>query len=536
MHWQAYPLPFIRHEAHFGRVVRAFAERAPNVTAMLASTVARFPLHEAVVDGERRVTYAELAQQCACIGANLAAAGVGTGDRVALLCGNSLEFLTTLLGVLHAGAIAVPLNVREQRPELTYILNQCAARAIVFEAALADRLPGAYEAPALSARFAIGDACPQARSFADLLASPAQGTTLPEAAAAREDDCAVVLYTSGTTGRPKGAMLTHFNIVHSALHFVGCMRLDDRDRSMLAVPASHVTGLVAILLTMVACGGCTLVLREFRGRDFLALAARERMTHTLVVPAMYTLLMRHRDLEAHDLSAWRIGAFGGAPMPEGTLRLLAQELPGLTLVNAYGATETTSPTTIMPLGLQPDHLDSVGAVVPCGELRVMDEHGCEVPRGRDGEIWIAGPMVVPGYWNDPEANAREFAGGYWKSGDIGAMDAEGFVRLFDRKKDLVNRGGYKVYSAEVESVLSLHPDVIEAAIVARPDPVLGEKTEAIVVPRAADVDADALRAHCARQLADYKVPDFVTFRGAPLPRNANGKVMKQLLREEYGHT
>jgi O-succinylbenzoic acid--CoA ligase len=534
MHWQAYPLPFIRHEAHFGRVVRAFAERPPSVTAMLASTVARFPLHEAIVDGERRMTYAELARQCAWIGVRLAEAGVQPGDRVALLCGNSLEFIAALLGVLHAGAIAVPLNVREQRPELTYVLNQCAARAIVFDAELADRLPDAYEAPALCARFAVGDACPQARRFTELLAPEADGARLPEAAQVHEDECAVVLYTSGTTGRPKGAMLTHFNIVHSVLHFVGGMRLDHRDRSLLAVPASHVTGLVAIVLAMVGCGACTLVLREFRGQDFLALAARERMTHTLIVPAMYTLLMRHRDLEAHDLSAWRIGGFGGASMPEGTLRLIAQELPGLTLVNAYGATETTSPTTLMPLGLQPDHLDSVGVVVPCGDVRVMDEHGREVPRGREGEIWIAGPMVVPGYWNDPEANARELCGGYWKSGDIGTVDAEGFVRLLDRRKDLVNRGGYKVYSAEVESVLSLHPDVVEAAILARPDPALGEKTEAIVVPRVADVDAEALRAHCARQLADYKVPDFVTFRAAPLPRNANGKVVKQLLREEYG--
>jgi acyl-CoA synthetase (AMP-forming)/AMP-acid ligase II len=343
-----------------------------------------------------------------------------------------------------------------------------------------------------------------------------------------------VLYTSGTTGRPKGAMLTHLNIVHSVLHFCGCMRLDDRDRSVLAVPASHVTGLVAILLTMVGCGGCSLILRDFRGQDFLALAARECMSHTLIVPAMYSLLMRHRDLEAHDLSAWRVGAFGGAPMPEATLRLLAHELPGLTLVNAYGATETTSPTTIMPLGLQPDHVDSVGVVVPCGDVRVMDEHGREVPRGREGELWIAGPMVVPGYWADAEATAREFCGGYWKSGDIGVVDTEGFVRLLDRKKDLVNRGGYKVYSAEVESVLSLHPDVLEAAIVARPDPVLGEKIEAVVLTRGGEVSADDLRAHCARQLADYKVPDFVTFRDTPLPRNANGKVLKGLLREQSG--
>jgi acyl-CoA synthetase (AMP-forming)/AMP-acid ligase II len=200
-------------------------------------------------------------------------------------------------------------------------------------------------------------------------------------------------------------------------------------------------------------------------------------------------------------------------------------------MNAYGATETTSPTTIMPMGRQAANLDSVGAVVPCGDVRVMDDSGREVAAGESGELWIAGPMVVPGYWDNPEATAREFEGGYWKSGDLGSIDASGFVRVFDRKKDMVNRGGYKVYSAEVESVLSLHPAVVESALVAVPDPVLGEKTHAFVVTRDAAYTAELLRAHCAQHLADYKVPDFFTLRSEPLPRNANGKLLKRALRD-----
>ena len=236
--------------------------------------------------------------------------------------------------------------------------------------------------------------------------------------------------------------------------------------------------------------GCVITLREFKARAFLELAARERMTHTLVVPAIYNLCLRDPEFDRFDLSAWRIGGFGGASMPEGTIRALAEKLPGLTLMNAYGATETTSPTTIMPMGLQAAHLDSVGVVVPCGDVRVMDDAGREVAPGETGEIWIAGPMVVPGYWDNPEATAREFERGYWKSGDLGSIDARGFVRVFDRKKDLINRGGYKVYSAEVESVLSLHPAVVESALIAVPDPVLGEKARAIVVARDAGCDAD----------------------------------------------
>ncbi len=345
-----------------------------------------------------------------------------------------------------------------------------------------------------------------------------------------EEEPAVILYTSGTTGRPKGAMLTHLNLIHSVLHYRVCMRLTHIDRSMLAVPASHVTGLVAIMLAMFAVGGCVIALREFKARAFLELAARERMTHTLVVPAIYNLALREPDFERFDLSAWRIGGFGGAPMPAGTIRALAEKLPGLTLMNAYGATETTSPTTIMPMGLQAANLDSVGAVVPCGEVRVMDDAGREVPAGEPGELWIGGPMVVPGYWDNPEATAREFDGGFWKSGDIGSIDVQGFVRVFDRKKDLVNRGGYKIYSAEVESVLSLHTAVVESALVAVPDPVLGEKGHAHVVIRNPGCTAAALRDHCARHLADYKVPDFFTLRCEPLPRNANGKLLKRALR------
>jgi len=529
MHWT--DVPRLREETHFGRAVRCFAERPASVMAMLADAVARHGAREAVVDGEHRLDYAKLDRVTQRVAGHLHRLGLQAGDRLVLFLANEREFVHALLAALRLGAIAVPVNTREQRPELGFILNQCGAKAIVFDAALADRLPSPAEAPALAVRLSVGGAAPGATPFEELLEtrSPAAPRATPG-----EEETAVILYTSGTTGRPKGAMLTHLNLVHSALHYRVCMQLTHADRSLLAVPASHVTGLVAILLAMFAAGGCVVMLREFKARTFLELAARERMTHTLVVPAIYNLCLRDPDFDRFDLSAWRIGGFGGAPMPEATIRALAGKLPGLMLMNAYGATETTSPTTIMPMGLQAANLDSVGVVVPCAEVRVTDEAGREVPPGTSGEIRVAGPMVVPGYWDNPEASAREFADGYWKSGDIGSIDAHGFVRVFDRKKDLINRGGYKVYSAEVESVLSLHPLVVEAALVGVPDPVLGEKSHAFVVARDATCTPEALRAHCARHLADYKVPDFFTLRSEPLPRNANGKLLKRALREVAG--
>ncbi len=534
MNWPLERLPRMREETHFGRSMRCFEHRPANLNAMFAQTLARRAGSEALVCGDQRISYAELDDIAARVAARLARDGVRAGDRIAILCANEPEFIYTLLAVFRLGAIAVPINVREQQPELAYVLNQCQARTLVFDADLAERIPPPDAVPHLELRYAVGEAghdlAVPCRPFAHLLQARAEA---PAPAAPGEDGTAVILYTSGTTGHPKGAMLTHLNLIHSVLHFEHCMEFDAGERALLAVPASHVTGLVAVILTMLRVGGCVLMLREFKAGPFLELASRERMSYTLVVPAIYNLCLREPDFSRYDLSHWRVGGFGGAPMPEGTIRALAQKLPQLVLVNAYGATETTSPTTCMPLGRQAAHLDSVGVVVPCGELRVMDDEEREVPRGATGEIWIAGPMVVPGYWEDAAATQREFCGAYWRSGDIGSIDADGYVRIFDRKKDLINRGGYKVYCAEVENVLSLHPAVVESALIARPDPVLGEKAHAFVLVSDSGCTAQDLRAHCAQHLADYKLPDFITFVERPLPRNANGKLLKRQLRENH---
>jgi acyl-CoA synthetase (AMP-forming)/AMP-acid ligase II len=201
-------------------------------------------------------------------------------------------------------------------------------------------------------------------------------------------------------------------------------------------------------------------------------------------------------------------------------------------MNAYGATETCSPATIMPMGHTPDHGDSVGQCVPCGQLSVMDDNGIELPPGDVGEIWIAGPMVVPGYWQNPAATAREFCGGFWRSGDIGSIDEQGFVRILDRKKDVIIRGGYKVFCASVENALAEHPQVLEAALVGLPCAVLGERVHAFVTVRKLDAltQAQALQAFCSERLADYAVPETWTIGTEPLPRNANGKLMKRELR------
>jgi acyl-CoA synthetase (AMP-forming)/AMP-acid ligase II len=251
-----------------------------------------------------------------------------------------------------------------------------------------------------------------------------------------------------------------------------------------------------------------------------------------MVPAMYNLCLLQADFDSHDLSAWRIGGFGGAPMPAATIEKLAGKIPGLKLINAYGSTETTSPSTIMPPELTAEHIDSVGLPCPGADIIVVGPEGHELSPGEIGEIWIHGSSVIKGYWNDPKATTENFTGGYWHSGDLGSIDEQNFVRVFDRQKDMINRGGLKIYSAEVESVLAAHSDVVESAIIAKPCPVLGERVHAVIVTRNREVKSDSLRSWCAERLSDYKVPETMSLSLEPLPRNANGKVMKKQLREE----
>ena len=527
-------LPAMRRETHFGdRIVRAFADRPHRLGQMFTAAVAAGGDREAIVCEGRRWSYSETDRIVGGFAAGLASAGVGHRDRVAMLIGNRPEFVFVLLAIERLGAISVPISIREQAPGIAYLLGRCGARLLLHDADLADRVPAADQLPA---------GCRSAD--VDLLAAPAPaleavpdrpGTWHAAEGAVSEEDPAVILFTSGTTGRPKGAMLSHLNLVHSAMHFEFCMRLTRDDRSAMAVPASHVTGLVAMIVTMLRVGGTLVIVPAFRAADFLALAAAERITHAILVPAMYNLCLLEPDLDRYDLTAWRIGAYGGAPMPRTTIEALSRRWPSLTAMNAYGATETTSPATLMPAGLQADRLDSVGIAVPTGELLVVDEMGREVPPGEPGELLIGGPMVVAGYWDDTEASAASFVGGFWRSGDLGRVDADGFVQILDRRKDMLNRGGYKIYSVEVENVLAAVPGVIEAAVVGRPCPVLGERVHAVVRVDAAlaatpERARNRLSDYAGRMLADYKVPETWSIVDAPLPRNANGKLMKRALR------
>ena len=493
---------------------------------LFAQAVARNPHGEAIAFEQERITWRELDRRVRNVAGGLASSGIERGDRIGLFVGNRPEFVIAIFAAAQLGAIIVPLGIRQQRDEIAYALNDCSAKVLIHDGELADRIPDPDQVPSLRYRFSVGSSA-AAVPFDALFVGERASALF---AATGDEDTAVILYTSGTTGRPKGAMLTNLNIVNSALAYEHCMNLRQEERCLVAVPLSHVTGLIAGVAAAARCACTLIIMPSFRAADFLALAAAERMTYTLMVPAMYNLCLLQPDFDRFDLSAWRVGGYGGAPMPPATIAAFAQRLPNLLLMNTYGATETTSPTTIMPPEFTATHPGKVGVPIPGTKTVIMDDHGSEVPRGDVGEIWIGGASVVRGYWNNSAATQKEFTGGFWHSGDLGSVDADGFVSVLDRKKDMLNRGGHKIYTAEVEAVLAAHEDVVESAIVGRPCPVLGERVHAYVVTRSPETEAESLRRYLAERLSDYKVPETMHLSTEPLPRNSNGKVLKRELR------
>lgn len=518
-------LPAIRRQLLFGnRMVKAFADRPENFDRLIRETGGRHPDSPALAKGDQVLSYAAFDAALSAIAAGLARHGLRAGDHIGVLCANSIEGLLSIFAIQRLGAVAVPMGIRQQTEELDYVFNDCALAGLIFDAGLAGRLPAHDRTPALRVRIAVGGQVAGAVSFHDL-----EQTADFAPVAIAETAPAIIMYTSGTTGRPKGAVLPHLAMVHSAMHFIHVLGHGPHSRALLTIPASHISGLGAVVMAMLRAGGCIRIDDEFRARDFLATMQRHRITFTVLVPAMYKLCLLEPDFDDFDLSHWQIGVFGGAIMPPAVVEELARRLPALELVNAYGATETTSPATIMPPGQMKQAPDSVGRCVPCGDIRILDDNLREVAPGQPGELWINGPMIATCYWNKPEATAANFVAGYWRSGDIGAIDADGFVRILDRKKDMINRAGLKIYSAEVENALIQHEDVVETVVVPRPDPVLGERVHAFVRVKRDDVVAETLAEYCAGRLSDYKVPESWTVSTDPLPRNGNGKFEKALL-------
>ena len=509
----------ISHELHFdNRVVKTFQKRDKTFWNVFKKNSENI----AVTDNDKKFTYQQTHDFVLEQSHYFHNLGFKKGDRVCLLFENSWPLIIYILVGLKDGIIIVPLNPKSSKVENKMIINDCSAKAVFFDQSLEKNIPSEHHI--CSVKHII--------CFDEKIILNDKNVQSPRKITVHEEDTAFILYTSGTTGKPKGAMITNFNIIHSCLHFKRHFELSEKDNCILVVPASHVTGLIAHIMTILFAGGNLILMKAFDVKEFLHLADKEKLSYLIMVPAMYNLCLHRANLDNYNLKNWRIGCFGGAPMPIGTIKKLRSFLPNMLLVNAYGSTETCSPATLMTLDYNENLIASVGKVVETGKILIMGNNNKEVRTDEIGELWISGPMVIPGYWNDLNKTSIEFVNGYWKSGDIGYKDKNNYIYILDRKKDVINRGGYNIYSSEIENLLSLSGLIVESAVIPQKDPILGEKIHAIVYAARGSQTLDTLQRLCKENLSEYKQPDYWTFVSKELPKNKNGKVLKSLLIEE----
>ncbi|SFJ16519.1 class I adenylate-forming enzyme family protein [Thermoflavimicrobium dichotomicum] len=523
----------IVYETHFNRQVKVYKNRPKNLTDMLRQSVESYPQREALVMNGRRITYLQLWEKAERMAGNLYVFyGVRKGDRIALLLSNSLEFVYAIFACARLGAIAVTLNTRLKEDELSYMLNHSGAKVLITDeenVAKIDHLRKELALPGISHFFLTAGETTLNQDY--LPFEILEQKALAPDTEVSEDDALFIMYTSGTTGLPKGAIGSHLGAIHSAMNYEMVLKTTHQTKTLIAVPLFHVTGLIGQLLHMIRVGGTSVIMKRFKSELFIRLISEENITFLFNVPAIYVMMLAHPDFPKYNYHSVNCIAYGGAPMSEDTISALQKAFPGVYLHNAYGATETSSPATLMPQVYAKSKMHSVGLPVPVADVKVVDSEGNPCRIGEVGELLIKGPMVVEGYWDNEEANRKSFIDGYWRSGDMAKMDEDGFVYIMDRMKDMINRGGEKIFSVEVENVLYNHPKVLEAAVVGAPHDIYGEVVAAFIVPKAgAVVNEEEIRGFVAERLADYKVPAYVEFI-SELPRNPGGKVIKTKLKE-----
>jgi len=504
-----------------------------------------------LVQGERRVSYGEFARGVWGTAARLERDhGFRRGDRLAVLAYNSPDWLIALFGAVSLGGVGVGLNGWWTTDEIAYGLDDSGSRALVVDARLFPRvepLLRAGRAGRLDRVFYVGEPreAPSGTIPIGELLEPSDAA--PEGPI-EEDDPFVILYTSGTTGRPKGCITTHrgtiaqvTGIICSAL--VGAVAGGARPlatdggqpANLLTSPLFHVGGLHSNFCTGLTVGAKMVFNRgKFDPVEVMQLIQDERISNWGAIPTMLHRVVHHERVGEFDLSSLKSISFGGAPTAPETIAR-AREVLGVepSFTNAYGLTETHGVATVNGGKDLLDRMTSVGRPMPLLDLEIRDEKGAPVAEGELGELCFRGPLVTPGYWNRPEATAETVRDGWLHTGDLGYRDADGFFYVVDRAKDMIIRGGENVYCVEIENCLADHPEIEEAAIVGVPDPDLGERVKAVVVrvPGSA-LDAAAVRRHVAANLASFKVPEVVEFIDTPLPRNPAGKILKNLLREK----
>jgi len=528
-----------------GVTYKVFKNAPPTLRELFGSARSRGDQTFLVYEGERW-SFAQVMEHVDALGAALVSRfGIEPGDRVAIGMRNLPEWIISFAAVLSVGAVSVSLNAWWSEHELSYALEDSGASLVLADPERVSRMAMWTKergVPMIAVRTPAGEQPEGVDRYEEVVEL---GTPLPVVPIDPEDD-ATILYTSGTTGEPKGAVSTHRAIIQAILAFA-CRQLVERVRTedepaaasapayppalILTVPLFHVTGCVPVMLSAFAGGIKLVIMYRWDPEKALQLIEAERVTTFVGVPTQSWDLIESPNFHKYDTSSLTAIAGGGAPAPPALVRRVDQEFRSGRPAIGYGMTETNG---YGPNNAGDDyvtHPTSAGRVVPTMELEVRDENGRPLPPGQRGEIWFKGPMLIRGYWNKPEATAEVLVDGWLRSGDIGYLDEDGYVYVEDRAKDMVLRGGENVYSAEVEAAIYEHPAVYEAAVFGVPDRRLGEQVAAAVVLKpGTQLTAEELQEHLRARLAAFKVPTLITFLTTQLPRGATGKILKRELR------
>jgi long-chain acyl-CoA synthetase len=513
-----------------GIPIKVYADRLPSLREVLQRAVSTAPDKTALSFQGYNMTYREFGERAARVsGALQRLCGIGKGDRVALLFSNTLEFCICYFAVTQIGAVCLPVNYRLSSEEMAYQLQDTGARVLVFEDIYRETvLPILPRLEKIEKVFMTGLEVPDGLSrYRELEAGEARFEEVP----IDEEDLASIMYTSGTTGRPKGAMICHRNLICNGMTAANVMKVVPETRQMILTPLFHASALHSQLISLVLTASSGVVMKEFKTKESLELMDREKITILVAVPTMYWFWVTYPEFDRYDLSSIELTISGAAPAAPELIKLMAEKFPRSRFINGGGQTESTSFTFALPPEAALTKLGSVGWAAPCNEIIVVNDQGQEQPVNEMGELWFKGPAVCKGYWNKPEQTKETITNGWLHTGDVGKVDEDGFLYLLDRKKDMIIRGGENIYCIEVENALYSHPKVLEAAVVGVPDKMFGEQVKAVLVLKPGETaTAEEIREFCFKHLADYKVPKFVTFMEA-LPRNPGGKVVKAKLRE-----
>jgi fatty-acyl-CoA synthase len=483
-------------------------------------------------------TWAELRGRVVTLAAAMARRGVEPGDRVAVLMGNRPEFVEVVLAVNRLGAIAVPINFRMTGPEAAYVLEDSGSRLVFtdeFAGHIASSAAEQMSDPVPVVVVGATDGEP-AESYDELLAEGGSECPVVDVA---ETSTALIMYTSGTTGRPKGALLSHQNLLSQSLTYIAVCHLEPgHEINMVAAPMFHI-GAIGSIAPMIYLGGTMVVLPTgaFDAGHVLGLLETERVTNVFLVPTQWQALCDHPTVAERDLAPLRSLCWGAAPATDVLLRQMAETFPTARNVSLFGQTETSPVTCALDGEDAIRKLGSIGKPVPAVSVRIVDQEMRDVPDGQVGEIVYRGTGVMSGYWNKPEATAEAFGGGWFHSGDLVRRDEEGFLYVVDRAKDMIISGGENIYCAEVENTLSEHPAIREVSVIGRPHPKWGETPVAVVAWHDAEqtVELQELRSWASAYLAKYKLPTLLESVES-LPRNPSGKVLKTELRDRFGST